>query len=452
MLFKKFSMPKYAIFLFALVLVLISGLATGCHTLPTKGSAQNNAFVVYIKPDGLYLTYLDDNKNIKVHDGTEFRDPVISKSGSYIAYTHGDSLFIFNIEKGKYEEIAKEVTSYDWIDDENIVYSTNETGFTKFNMANREKTNHIDEYHYSNFKASKDGFAYGKQIFEWTTEEGDFATNKGIVEINLNEYNSTDKKFAVNIIIEGKKSTDDMIGYDPTISSVSNDGKYIYIIEKSSSGSLSADAAGIGLYDVEDKTHVDFTDIYGNESEDLIVLPYENNIAINPRNNDMISVIRGSGREMLSNKEIVLLNINENKTYEMVNFMDKDMTAMTPSFTDDGTKILFSATKAVDPSKENDYMKAVEKWENQPHNIYEYDLKTAKINKITNEDCFYFMPISLSDDAILFIRRKDNSYNLVKIMDGKEKIIADDIVLDSDYISSAFYGHIKTEKALAIFK
>ena len=96
-------------------------------------------------------------------------------------------------------------------------------------------------------------------------------------------------------------------------------------------------------------------------------------------------------------KKVVLLDINENKTYKTINFMDKDLVAMTPNFTLDGEKLLYSATKNLgdisganfnDPYGLNVYAA----WENQPHNIYEYDLKTSKVNKITEGDYFDFMP------------------------------------------------------------
>src|SRR5699024_4681763 len=138
----------------------------------------------------------------------------------------------------------------------------------------------LDEYHYGNFKSSNKNFLYGKQTKKWTTEEGDFAATQGIVEIDLNNYNKKDKKFGIETIVQGKEPTDTMLGYNPTISKISEDGKYIFIMEKFQSGSISADYAGIGLYDTEDKIHIDFTNIYGDEEftygeedKDLVVLP-----------------------------------------------------------------------------------------------------------------------------------------------------------------------------------
>ncbi len=135
------------------------------------------------------------------------------------------------------------------------------------------------------------------------------------------------------------------------------------------------------------KTHIDFTDIYGGaeemtygeENEDLVVLPFVNNVAINPKDSHLIGIIKGGFRERFMNKEVVLFNINEDKSYEIINIMEKGFVAMTPSFTLDGDKLLYSATKAIDPHSITDYNQAYKDWENQPpHNIYEYDLKIPK--------------------------------------------------------------------------
>ena len=218
-------------------------------------------------------------------------------------------------------------------------------------------------------------------------------------------------------------------------------------MEKPTSASLSADGVGIGMYDVEKKTHTEF--------ENIVVLPYRNNLTINPKDNNLIGIIEGSSREMVLNKKAVLLDINKDKTYNTINFMNKDLVAMTPNFTLDGDKLLYSATKGVDVSRNFiDYNKAFEDWENEPHNIYEYDLKTSEIRKITEGDHFDFMPVSISEDGILFSRYKGNGYySLIILANGKEKILADNIIFDSDNEGRAFgfYGHIETEKAIDIF-
>lgn len=437
----KTTRKKQIISLFIGVLILISGFTVACSILPVNAREENDSFVVYTKEDGLYYSHLDDLDEIKIHEGKEFNYPLISKTGNYIAYTKDKSLYIYDIKNKAYEKITERIyifnNFYEWIGDE-IVYSTEEPGFIIYNPLTKTKREHLDEYHYDNFKSSNKNFLYAKQIDEWSTEEGHFISIIGIIEIDLDNYIKKDSKFEMTTIIEGKDPTDAMLGYDPTISKITEDGRYVIIMEKFASGSTSADYAGIGLYDTKEKVHIDFTDIYGvgestygEEDKDLVVLPFVNNIAINPKDSNLIGMIKGGFREMFMNKKVVLLNINKDKSYDIINFVDNDLVAMTPTFTLDGDKLLYSATKAIDPHVIGDYNKAYKDWENQPHNIYEYDLKSSQVRKITEGNEFDFMPINISKDEILICRLEDNGYGrLIKIGDGKEEIIADDVVMN----------------------
>ena len=440
------------------LLILISGFTVACDVMPGDVTNISNSFVAFLKDDGLYFTYLDGGEEIKIHDGDSFEYPLVSKSGNYIAYTQNGSLYIYDIKNGEHEKIADEINhyyiAYDWMDDKNIVYATKNSGFAIFNVSTKETKEHLDEHYYDSFKASTKNIVYARKESRWTTEEGNFGATDGVVEINLNEYDSENKTFSTDIIIEGRGTTEEMIGYVPIVWNITVDGKYIYIMEKPESGSLSADGIGIGIYDIDKKTHTEFMDIGA--------LRYKTNLAINPRNNNLIGLIEGGGRDMIENKEVVLLNINEDKTYEAINFMDKDLVAMTPSFTLDGEKLLYSATKNLkgisitdlDDIYGNIYSSIYDVWESQPHNIYEYDLKTSKVKKVTDGEHFDFMPMGISGDEILFIRYKgDDLYSLIKSINGEESIIADDIIFSggSDNYVFGYYGHIYTERGMDVF-
>ena len=447
--FKKNSRSKFIVSLFALYLILLSGLTIACSIMPVKAMEGNNSFVVYAKDDGLYFTYLNNGEEIKIHEryeGREFSYPIISRSGDYIAYTYNGDLYVFDFENENSDKLAGKVVSYDWIDNDTLIYSTEEKGFAIYNLKPKDKfpkkQMFIDNYYYENFKVSKIGTIYGNRISKWTIGSDEYGYNTGIVEIKSKENG----EFTIITIIEGTKSTDEMIGYDPIIWDITEDGKYIYIMEKPASGSLSADGIGIGIYDVKNKTHTDFKNIG--------VLPYKDNLTINPKNNNLIGIIEGGAREMILNKEVVLIDVDKNKTYNTINFMDKDLVAMTPSFTLNGDKLLYSATKAVDNSQNFDYNEEFRKWEKRAHNIYEYDLKTSQVRKITEGDYFDFMPISISKDEILFSRYKGNGYySLIKLTNGKEEILVDNIIFDYQNEGRAFgfYGHIKTEETMDIF-
>ena len=380
----KLTRKKHTVSLFVAILILISGLTVACSILPNNILEENESFVVYIKEDGLYYSYLSGEEEVKIHDGNSFEYPLISNNGNYIAYTKEDSLFIYSLKDESYEKIDDGINhyyrSYDWSDDTSLIYGSDEKpGFTVLNVLSKEKTEHLDEYYYTELMSSKNNMVYSSKITRWTTEEGDFITNGGIVEINLNNYDKNKKQFSTVIIVEGRKSTDETIGYNPVVWDVSVDGRYIYIMEKPASGSLSSAVIGIGIYDVKEKTHTEFIDIE--------TLSYKNHLTINPTTN-MIGLIEGAGRDMIENKKVVLLNINKDKSYDIINVTNDDLVTMTPSFTLDGKKLIYSATEAIDPNTITDYNQIYNDWEKQPYGIYEYDLDSFKIQKITDGNSF----------------------------------------------------------------
>lgn len=446
----KLTRKKQLMSLFTAILILISGIIVACSILPDNNLEGNDSLVVYIKEDGLYYSYLNGENETKVHDGNSFEYPLVSEGGNYIAYTKEGSLYIYNVKDESYEKIDDGIEhyyrAYDWLDDTSIIYALGEkSGFEVLNVLTKERRSHLDEYYYSGLMTSKNNMIYGTKVNRWTTIEGEFMSNDGIVEIDLNNYDEDKKQFSTNIIVEGRKSTDETIGYNPVVWDISVDGKYIYIMEKPASASLSSDAIGIGVYDVKEKTHTEFTDID--------TLSYKNHLTINPSTN-MIALVEGVGRDMIENKEVVLLDINKDKSYDIINITDEDFVAMTPSFTFDGKKLLYSATEAIDPNAIIDYNQIYNNWEKQPYSIYEYNLDSSKIRKITKENDFDFMPISISNDEILFSRYKGNGYySLIKLSNGKENIVADDIMFSGgkDNYPFGYYGHIHTEMGMDIF-
>lgn len=442
--FFRISRKKQIVSLFVVILILLSGFITACSILP-----NNDSLVVYIKEDGLYYSYLNGKGETKVHDGNGFEYPLISSSGNYIAYTKDGSLFIYSVKDESYEIIDDGIEhyyrSYDWIDDTSIVYGSNEKpGFTVYNVLSKEKKTHSEDYYYTGLMASNNK-VYASRQNRWTTAEGEFWSNDGIVEIDLNNYDENKKQFSTNIIIEGIRSTDEMMGYNPVVWDISADGRYIYIMEKPASASLSSDVIGIGIYDVKEKTHTKLTGID--------TLSYKNHLAINPSAH-MIGLIEGAGRDMFVNKKVVLLNINQDKSYNSIEVTDEDLVTMTPSFTLDGKKLLYSATEAVNPKTLGDYNQIYNEWEKQSYSIYEYNLDSSQVKKITEGDNFDFMPISISNDEILFIRYKGNDYySLIKLVNGRENIVADNIIFSGgkDNQPFGYYGHIDTERGMDVF-
>ena len=427
--------------------ILVTGFTVACGVAPVQVKDKNDSIAVYIKDDGLYYSPLTGGNEVKIQEGQNFEYPLISKEGSYIAYTKANSLFIYNIKEGDYEQIADGIehyyNSYSWFDNETLIYgSSKEPGFKVLNVLSKEIKEHLDEYYYVGLVASKNTLVYGSRLNRWSNENGEFMSNDGVVEIDLKQYDSDNNKFSVKVVVEGRQSTLEAIGYNPIVWDVSADGKLVYIMEKPASGSLSSDGISIGIYDVEAKTHAVL--------QDLTTLSYKNHLALNPKSK-LIGLIVGAGRDMIENKEVVALEVDRSGSYQTINFMDQKLVAMTPSFTLDGKKILYSATKA---AEDLPGASVHEVWNQKAHHIYEYDLETKKIKQLTVGENFDFLPLQVANNELLFVRYKGGDfYSLIKLADGQEEIVADNIKFSggSDNGDFGFYGHIDTERGMDVF-
>ncbi len=351
---------------------------------------------------------------------------------------------MYNMEVKDYGMVEEFIVSYAFSDELSLIYSdTNNKGLTKFDLITGDKLYVEDDNLYEDLTYGKENLLYGKRILEWADNMGMYTTNVGIVEIDGTNLDT-------ELVVVGIKSSEDEIGYDPTIWNISKDGRYIYIMEKFQSGSMSADFGSLGVYDSLDKKHTAFEDIYENKDwggNDLVVLPRPNNLAINPQNGNMVSVIMGGAREMIYDKDVVLLDIEDDKSYKIVSVLEEDFVAMTPSFSLDGKKLLYSATEAIDEPNMGDYDNEFEKWFLQSHNIYEYDIENGEAVKLTEETSFDFMPISMGD-SILYFKAQDNVpeyFSLIQITNGREEILLEDILFKDQ-----FYGSIQTKTSMDI--
>lgn len=409
------------------------GVSSGCNYLTTE---KQNSFVVYAKNNGIYYTYLngEEKKEQKIQDGEEFECPKISEDGEFVAYQKGKELYLYTLSTSQYQKLAdmEQYQNYEWLG-QKLVYADESAGFYLYDTQSNQSVKYDDDNHYENFKTSKDGKLYAKQLKNWETSEGKFSHAVAIVEIDCNALQSDEVQ--TNILIEPKapeKNTTNL-EYDPTISKISEDGRYLFIQEKFQSGSTSADYAGFGIYDTKQQKHIDFTDIYNQREEEneLIVLPYEDNIALSSKENSSIALIKGGGREMFFNKELALMKLQEDGTYDLQTITSNNFLAMTPSFTADGQKLLYSGI-SVETTKS--YEETKEDWDKKSHDIYQYDIATQTTDKLTDGKGFDYMPISLSEEDILFFRSKEHQWaehtgNLIRLKDGEENVVASEVCL-----------------------
>ena len=70
------------------------------------------------------------------------------------------------------------------------------------------------------------------------------------------------------------------------------------------------------------------------------MLVYLDNLAINPISNDVVALIEGEGRVMNENKHLYFFKV---KSQEMIPILSNEMTAMSPIFSFDGSKLYYSA-------------------------------------------------------------------------------------------------------------
>lgn len=416
------------------IIIVTCGFTVAYSLFADNQWKNEKSFVVYTKEDGLYYSYLDMQAEIKIDDGDDFFCPLISKGGNYIAYTKNNSLYIYSLRDSSLEKVDDDIvhhfTSYDWIDDRSIVYGSQERyGFILYNVITKEKTPHLEDAYYTALVASDQKKVYASK----SRSENGLMIYEGIVEIDLNQYSKDKQQFFTDTIIKSKESTKDGLDSYPVVWNHSQDGRYLYIMVIPASASLSSDGITFAVYDSEEKTYKEYPEIE--------TLAYKNHLAVRPFAN-MVGLIEGAGREMSRNKKVKIFNISGGT----VDITDEDFVAMTPSFTLDGKKILYSAADT------KDFNDIIFNNKIPAFNIYEYDLKSSIIQRLTEGNHFDFLPMDLSNQQILFIRYKDNGYfSLIKLSDGQEEIFADNIVFADAKESFGYYGHISTEMSLDIY-
>lgn len=400
--------------------------------------------MVYLKEDGLYLTNINNKNDEKIIEGNNFSYPKISKNGKFIAYTKGETLYIYNIETKEIEKLVEGIENYFveyiWLDENTIIYNNKNNGFIKYNIGKNEKIEHIDEYSYCNLFLFSDKL-YGVRLYYGEDEEN---KDEGIFEIDLEKY--IDNRYEIRILINSVEGTEERLGYMPYIYGISVDGKYLWIMEKYASGSTSADFGGMGLYDLENNTHIDYstvspTDNHFYEEYDernITVLPLESNLVTNIKNSKMIGIVEGRDRERFQNKEVVLYNLNDDNSLEPIKFMGKEMVGKSPSFTLDGENLLYSETGALDIFEIEDYNKSYSDWYKQNHNIMKYNINTKKIEKLTKDNGHYSIPLDIGNNIILYFKLEDDVYSSIKLENGVEEIVTDNIIIENQDIYSYF--------------
>lgn len=422
-----------------IILNITLGIMLFTTTIVQASTKEQKALITVVKQDSINVIDLLDDKEIIIDYDGEFKSPIINNTGSLIAYLKDKDLYVASTTKNYTEPIkitdACERVSYNWFNDDTLVYSSNQGGINVFNYGIQNFDTLLEsEEVYTNLKCDTNGNIYAHKSFYYGSNA---IENLGIIKYN--PYSKQEK-----IIINAVKTDveNDNNGLNPQILDISKDNKYIYIALSCNSASINADGIPFGVYDIKKDELIKF--------DDLKILCQCNSMAVNPMNSSKIAFSLGAGRELYLNKTIGYLDINReslelllpqdeisiNDAYSY-NLEAKGIVTMNPSFSANGKTLYYAASNANQDGEEQ--------WFKVSHPIYSIDLSSNEIKRITfPENQFDFLPQYIeANDELIFLRTKeiDGECSLWKIKNSKETMITDNIkpaIFYTDFVIDLF--------------
>lgn len=377
--------------------------------------------VVAIKENEIVAIHLEqNNKVITLNKGEDFFNPKIFDNKQFVAYQDLKSNVYLSKLNDPFDTIFQmsDVKSYTLYGN-NLIFSKSEGGIFLYDMSKNKVISLIEKskYYYDELTINSQGLLFAKKylIREYSP--------LGIIQYDLN-------KKTESLIIDYIPITKDDIGMDPSIAKLSTNGELLYIWCEPNSASQRMDGVPLCVYDVKTKEFKTFNQIK--------MLVYPDNLAIHPTNDDLIAVINGTWRMMNENKQLQLFNpMNE----QIENITKPGIVAMSPSFSQDGTRLYYSAGIEV-----KDQYTTFVPGSNQ---IYVYDLNTKKTEKLTNDlTGFDFYPQEIENEELLFLRfDKDHQLSLVtRENKGEESIILTNLLTTNFEV----YGHLNSYQILNV--
>ena len=377
--------------------------------------------VVAIKENEIVAIHLEqNNKVITLNKGEDFFNPKIFDNKQFVAYQDLKSNVYLSKLNDPFDTIFQmsDVKSYTLYGN-NLIFSKSEGGIFLYDMSKNKVISLIEKskYYYDELTINSQGLLFAKKylIREYSP--------LGIIQYDLN-------KKTESLIIDYISITKDDIGMDPSIAKLSTNGELLYIWCEPNSASQRMDGVPLCVYDVKTKEFKTFNQIK--------MLVYPDNLAIHPTNDDLIAVINGTWRMMNENKQLQLFNpMNE----QIENITKPGIVAMSPSFSQDGTRLYYSAGIEV-----KDQYTTFVPGSNQ---IYVYDLNTKKTEKLTNDlTGFDFYPQEIENEELLFLRfDKDHQLSLVRRENkGEESIILTNLLTTNFEV----YGHLNSYQILNV--
>lgn len=427
----------FVLLIFNFILYDIAFAKDRSYALAHRKEDNKIEVAVVIKDDGIWAVNINNpSEKIMLNKGA-YREPNISENG-YVAYRDiKNNLYVTKIDFYKKVEnttnVDDSITAYQWDKDGNLIYSKSTGGVYIFGV--KDKTKEIftgGKEFYTQILLGKDNSLFATKNIMKKGNSDNYPFPLGIVKLDL----ATKKEKVVIPYIPISSQNHDL-GLDPKMATISINGVNLIVWCRPNSASMTADGVPIGVYNDESNKCREVL------NEEIIVLTYEDMMSISPIDDNLVAIINGAYRFMNVDKTLGILNL-EDESFKKIT-KDGEV-AMTPSYSSDGRKIVYSAST---------YSENLQQWENSNNqHIYEVNLENNEITKLTNSSVGWdFYPNYINDDSeFVFIRKdKENKFSLIKgNREGKEQVIIDNILHldDSASINEYFwyYGHYDMKK------
>ena len=388
--------------------------------LPSTSVFAASSVVAIKEKEIVAIDLEENNKVITLNKGEDFFNPQIFDNKQFVAYQDLKSNVYLSKLNDPFDTIFQmsDVKSYA-VYGNNLIFSKTQGGIFLYDMSKNKVISLIEKskYYYDELTINSQGLLFAKK---YLIQED---SPVGIIQYDFN-------KKMESLIIDYIPITKDDIGMDPSIAKLSTNGELLYIWCEPNSASQRMDGVPLCVYDVKTKEFKTFNQIK--------MLVYPDNLAIHPTNDNLIAVINGTWRMMNENKQLQLFNpMNE----QIENITKPGIVAMSPSFSQDGTRLYYSAGIEV-----KDQYTTFVPGSNQ---IYVYDLNTKKTEKLTNDRTgFDFYPQDIENEELLFLRfDKDHQLSLVRRENkGEESIILTNLLTTNFEI----YGYLDSYQILSV--
>ena len=388
--------------------------------LPSTSVFAASSVVAIKEKEIVAIDLEENNKVITLNKGEDFFNPQIFDNKQFVAYQDLKSNVYLSKLNDPFDTIFQmsDVKSYA-VYGNNLIFSKTQGGIFLYDMSKNKVISLIErsKYYYDELTINSQGLLFAKK---YLIQED---SPVGIIQYDFN-------KKMESLIIDYIPITKDDIGMDPSIAKLSTNGELFYIWCEPNSASQRMDGVPLCVYDVKTKEFKTFNQIK--------MLVYPDNLAIHPTNDNLIAVINGTWRMMNENKQLQLFNpMNE----QIENITKPGIVAMSPSFSQDGTRLYYSAGIEV-----KDQYTTFVPGSNQ---IYVYDLNTKKTEKLTNDRTgFDFYPQDIENEELLFLRfDKDHQLSLVRRENkGEESIILTNLLTTNFEI----YGYLDSYQILNV--